>query len=504
MNARLSDEQRLLVRLREEDYERCKDLRHYVRGGYPWQLTTPGKRYLHNWHIDAICDHLVAVHNREIKRLVTNIVFRSMKSLLFGVMFPTWTWGPGGRPEEQFLGLSHNDALATRDALKSKRLIESDWYRAGWGEKTKLRRDNSGKTFYENEAHGFRAAFGFNSGVSGQNADTILIDDPHPARKGMYSEAQRIMAVDMYDQEVQNRLNDPSEGAILIVMQRLHEKDLSGHVLESGEFVHLNLPLEYEPKSVVPVSPIGWGDPRTRPGENMWPERFPPKWVETQKVTLGPYGAAAQLQQSPAPMGGGLVEMKDFGRYDPAFPPGPDKARGLVLSVDTANKKEEINDFSVIGTWADCQTSAYLLDVERERMKFPALLARIKSVAVAAREKYGLRIVKVIIEDKASGTQLIQMLEEDEEVRLPVVPFEPTGLGDKVARFQSVTPHISAGKVFLPKAGSVPWLADYEAEIARFPMSEHKDQVDMTSQFLLDWADLGGGVIGFLDVKGNR
>ena len=251
-------------------------------------------------------------------------------------------------------------------------------------------------------------------------------------------------------------------------MQRLHERDLTGHLLAKGGWTHLCLPAEAERKTV-----IDFGGLRVtrRPGELLHPAREDAREIARAKRELGAYAFVAQYQQRPAPLDGGIVKPAWFKRYRVA----PANPLRIVQSWDTAHKAAAINDPSVCGTWAETETGFYLIDVVRQRLEYPAL----KRAAISLAAKW--RPDAVLIEDKASGQSLIQDLRA--ETRLPVIAQRPEA--DKLTRMSAVSPAIEAGRLFLPENAA--WLADYEAELATFPNAAHDDQVDMTSQFLR-WA----------------
>jgi predicted phage terminase large subunit-like protein len=434
-----------------------------------WPVLEPGRVFQANWHHRAICDHLEAVTQGRIKRLVINIPPRSTKSTLVSVMWPVWTWLHD--PTREFLTGSHNLALAVRDALKSRRLMESNWFLANWPTQGRFAKDQNQKTRYELAEGGVRIAFGMGSGVTGEGGDFLVIDDPHPAKEGMWSQANRAAVKEAYDYELFNRLNDAAASAIVIVMQRLHEDDLTGHVLSVGEsWVHLRLPMEYEPGAGC-ATELGFEDPRAKAGELLHPARFNPAWLAGAKERLGAWGTAGQLQQRPAPLGGGVVKLEWFRRYDAL--PDTGQWQQVIQAWDTASKADELlNCPWVCGTWVVTETGIYLKDVYRQWMDYPQ--GKRAVLSLAERDKPGA----IVIEDASTGASLLQEL--GQESMLPLIPFRPRG--DKVMRLALETPLIEAGKVYLPRSAA--WLADYESELASFPKAATQDQADMTSMAL--------------------
>ena len=255
-----------LLELMHEKEKRLMTLSLHTFVRQAWSVIEPGRPFVDNWHIKAICDHLQAVTERRIKRLLINVPFRTSKSSVVSVLWPAWVWIQDqtkmqfAGPTHQWLCGSYAAKLATRDNLKMRRLITSDWYRSYWGDKFKLTGDQNEKIRFQNDKLGYRIAFGMTGGVMGDGGDTLLIDDPHD-RQGAHSEAERETALTNFDEGIITRLNDPATGAIVIIMQRLHQNDLSGHVLKQPGWDHLMLPMEYEPSRAKTTS-LGFKDPR--------------------------------------------------------------------------------------------------------------------------------------------------------------------------------------------------------------------------------------------------
>lgn len=285
--------------------EACKrSLATFVREA--WDVLEPGTPYVHGWHVEVICEHLEAVTRGDINRLLINVPPGTMKSTLTSVFWPAWEWGPAGMPHIRMIGASHEGSLATRDARKMRMLVTSDWYQERWP--VLMSRDQSEKINFENESRGFRQACPVRS-MTGKRGHRIIWDDPHSS-EGANSQAEREEAVRIFKETLPTRLVEPKTSAIVIVMQRLHELDVSGEIL-SGDYgyEHLMLPMEFEPDRRC-ITSIGWSDPRTEEGELLFPERFPPEVVERDKKAMGEYAVAGQLQQRPAPRTGGFFEWE--------------------------------------------------------------------------------------------------------------------------------------------------------------------------------------------------
>jgi len=270
-----------------------------------------------------------------------------------------------------------------------------------------------------------------------------------------------------------SRLNSKETGVIIIVMQRLPEDDLVGHVLEQGRWEVLSLPaIAEEDETHVLESPLGRRVVTRKQGEALQPERESKATLMGVRETIGSYNFASQYQQSPVPLGGAMVKTDWLRYYEPSDL--PERFSSVVQSWDTANKSGELNDYSVCTTWGVYDRRYYLLDVLRMRLNYPALK---RAVGEQARRHKPNRIV---IEDKASGTQLIQDLRNDGV--FGIEPFEPPPHCDKIVRLHAQTAEFERGGVLLPRFA--PWLADYVRELTSFPGSKYDDQVDSTTQAL--------------------
>jgi predicted phage terminase large subunit-like protein len=472
-----------------DDRERLTErFRDYVPEA--WKILEPGREFVPNWHIDIICEYLQAISDGELQRLVINIPFRCMKSLLVSVFWPTWTWTID--PPHQFLTLSHAEKLAVRDALKSRRLMRSPWFQNRWGHLFQFTGDQNEKSRYENDKNGHRIALGIKAGVTGEGGDTVLIDDPHDADKAQ-SDVERESVIDSYDHKIISRLNNQVTGNIVLIMQRLHEKDLAGHVLaeEIEGFEHLCLPMEYDGKRYHSV--LGLQDPRTEKNEVLEPIRFPPDVIKRLKHQLGSYGASGQLQQRPSPSEGGILK-KPWWRKWPAGKPWP-KCSYVLQSWDTAFSDEDFknNARSARTTWGIFYDEI-VGDIEREfgaralgedgigGEGFGVILleAWADHVDYPQLRKEGLKSYRdwkpdaVLIEKKASGQSLIQDMRK---AGIPVLSYNPDR--DKVSRAYSVQAMLEGGLIFHPDRK---WAQDVIDECGMFPNGEFSDYVDTCTQ----------------------
>jgi predicted phage terminase large subunit-like protein len=428
----------------------------------------PQTELARSWHLEVIAAKLTAVRQGTIRRLIINLPPRHLKSLLASIAFPAWCLGHD--PSAQILCVSYAQDLADKLARDCRSTTISPWYQRIFP--TRLAAQRQAVQEFITTRQGYRLATSTGGVLTGRGADLILIDDPLKPEEAL-SRARREATNEWYANTLYSRLNDKCSGAIVIIMQRLHEDDLVGHVLGQEPWEVVCFPAIAEAGEVHEIETI-WGPQRftRRQGEALHPERESLATLEHIRRTIGEYNFAGQYQQSPAPLGGGLVKEAWFKRYS-------EKERAerfdrIVQSWDTANKATELSDFSVCTTWGVRGKNLYLLDLLRRRLEYPALKR-------AVREQQNLHhATEVLIEDKASGTQLIQELIADG--CYGVTRYQP--MMDKTMRLHAQTGMIENGFVHIPECA--PWLAEYLHEMTVFPNGKHDDQVDSTAQFL-DW-----------------
>lgn len=430
-----------------------------------------GLPFLPNWHIDALAAKLQAAREGKIQRLIINIPLRHLKSLAASTALPAW-W-LGHEPDAAIVCATYAQDLSDKFARDCRALMQSSWYQAIFP--TRLLSSRAALQELITTRGGFRLATSVGGVLTGRGADVIIIDDPMKPSDAM-SDARRAAVNDWYDGTLYSRLNDKSRGIIIIVMQRLHEDDLVGHVLKRQGWEQATFPAIAE-REEEHVWQTVFGERRfTRPlGAALHAERESLETLEDIRATLGTYNFASQYQQTPAPTGGGMVKETWFKRYGPAdLPRDFDQ---IIQSWVTANKLSELADYSVCATWGVKASRFYLLDVLRKKLDYPNL----KRAVIEQRSQFNPTVI--LIEDKASGTQLIQELIE--QGHSMVTRYKPEG--DKVMRLHAQTATIENGFVSLPHEAH--WIAEYLHEIAMFPNGRHDDQVDSTSQALA-WAKL--------------
>ena len=439
-----------------------KDLSGFIQRAF--STVDPGASYRHNWHIDAIAWQLERVVRGEVSRLIITIPPRSMKSISASVAFPAWLLGQN--PSLNVLAVSYAEGLSEKLALDCMKVIEAPWYREIFPG-VRIAKGRSARSDFATTRGGGRYSTTVGGALTGRGGDIIIIDDPHKPEDAL-SDVKRQRVIDWFGSTLLSRLNDPAKSAIVVIQQRVHEGDLVGHLLAQGGWEHLDLQAIAEDPCMID---LGWRGQIVRdPGHLLHPQRLPEDLLESYKCDLGSYVFAAQYQQRPAPLGGGIVKWDWFSTYHD--PPIKRPGDGIVQSWDTASKAEEANDWSVCTTWFVRDRKAWLLDVWRAKLEYPELRRKIPTLA--SMWDAGL----ILIEEAGSGVQLVQDLQH--EGRLSVKGVVPKD--DKATRLQSVSHLIEGGRVAVPKVA--PWLAEFQREITLFPAGKHDDQVDSLSQFL--------------------
>lgn len=525
--------------IRELDRMECAEsLSTFIKRG--WSQIEPSMLYKHGWHMDAICDHLQAVHDGHITRLLINVPPGTSKSLSTAVFFPAWEWGPGGRPGLRFIGTSYSERYALRDNGRTRNLIQSEWYQERWSG-VKLIKEGDKKI--ENTMYGFREAIPFASLTSGR-ADRLIIDDPH-STESAESDDKRETAIRIFLESVPTRLNDPEKSAIIIIMQRLHEEDVSGAALSHDlGYTHLMLPMEYDPsRHCVTYYPgtddLLFEDPRTEEGELLFPDRFPPTVVEKYKIALGPFAYAGQMQQAPVPRGGGIFPWEWWQLWgDPDDPGNPIFQRFptmdyVVASLDSAYTEKTENDYSALTVWGIFRDGIPAISGSTIERRTQQMMGRPKIMLMQAWQKrlplkgpppperepwetdqqyrkrsqrnWGLvewvadtcqrfRVDRLLVENKASGISVAQEIRNLHGGEGWGVQLVDPKSQDKVARAYSVQHLFADGMVYAPDRD---WAELLKTQMATFPKATHDDLTDSACQALRYLRDIGLAVHGF-------
>jgi len=485
------------------DRQDCEEsLYMFLRNAWKWVDPSP---FVEGWPIEAVAEHLQAVCDGEIRRLIINIPPRCSKSTITSVAFPAWVWAqshnsPTSGPGTQFLHASYAQQLSLRDSVKCRRLIESPWYQRLWGKRFQLVGDQNTKTRFDNNRSGSRLSTSVGSALTGEGGNIIVVDDPNAAQEA-FSEATIESTIEWWDTALSTRLNDPRNGAYVIIQQRLSEEDLSGHILskDSGEWTHLMLPMRYEVDraSIIYPNKIGWSDPRTDDGSLLWPERFGEEEVKVLERQLGPWASAGQLQQRPEPKGGGIIKREWWQLWDhEAYPP----MDMIIATLDTAYTTKTSNDYSALSVWGvfsgdviaqNAKTErvytqnhprVMLMNAWQERLELHELVDKVSETMKQ------MKCDKLLIENKAAGHSVAQEIRRLYGHELFSVQLVDPKSQDKLSRLYSVQHLFAEGLIFAPDRS---WSDALIAQVSQFPKGKHDDLVDTVSMALRHLRDIG-------------
>jgi predicted phage terminase large subunit-like protein len=510
----------------------------FVEEAWPFVDAAP---YQQSWAIEALCEHLQAITDGRISRLLINFPPRCGKTNITSVIWPAWTWARRERSfrsssSVRFLCGSYGHTLALSSSNLTRRLILSPWYQRLWGHRFDFREDMNTKSQFDLSTGGSRLSTSVGGSLLGIGGDIIIVDDPHNVAQAE-SEAERETVLNWWSELSTTRLNDPRQSAITVVMQRLHESDVSGTILsgdDSERWTHLMIPMRYDPQRHCATS-LGWNDPRgladdgnplvvdgqprdaaaaaelaERDGELLWPERFGEKEVAAIEAGLGPYMASGRLEQSPQPKGGGIFKSEWWGVWEGTHFPIIDF---VIASLDSAFTEKQENDPSALTVWGTFRhpdtgkTRVILIDAWRKHLsmhgsatprldhEIPQLgddekVKRYKATLFAKRvggtwglvewvshtmRKWGANIL--LIEGKASGLtvhQELRRLHADENWSVQLVNPK----GDKVVRALAAQPTFAQGLVYAPVKD---WSQLVIDEMSLFPKGRYDDLTDSTT-----------------------
>jgi predicted phage terminase large subunit-like protein len=480
----------------------------FVKGAWPYIGT--GHDFVSGWHIEAICEHLTATisysgEKPKIVNLLINQPPRTTKSSITAVIFPAFCFLHN--PKLQFLYASYAQSLSVRDSTKCRRLIQSPWYQKLWGNRYHLVDDVNTKIRFENNQGGYRLASSMHGAVVGEGGDYLICDDPN-SREDVQSIVRRDSTNDCWDQGLAIKLNNPHSGVRIIQMQRLHEDDLTGHLLATSQddWVHLMLPMELDItrrcKTVILPTSNGkiWTDPRKKNGDLLWPERIDAKELAKIKRSLGSaYNISSQLQQNPSPEEGGVFARRWFTQsmwMDEKLP----KIEYIIQSWDTAMTKKidlDTGCYSACTTWGIFKDrfeveNIMLLDIWRGMVDHPVLLEmamrlykNYQDVDVEDPLDYEIRHPDmVLVENKANGSPLVSELNRR---GIPATRFNPNKYGDKLNRAMMATPYFESGRVWFPGRPPnfkrfFPFVEEFMQACIKFKRGGADDLVDSCSQ----------------------
>lgn len=444
-----------------------------------WPIIEPATPLQNAWYIGYVAEHFEAVTLRQIKRLAVSIHPRSIKSSLGTIIWPCWDWVE--RAFERFMFVSYSQELATDHSLRRRRILESRWYQENWGSVFQIQPDQNRKNVFENTASGVMLATSAGGTATGKGANIIVFDDfinPQEAE----SETERKAKIDAYSNTFSNRLNDPMNDAMVILAQRTHHQDLTGHVLKEGGWTHVELPIVVEKERRVYSYPMSKREHVRDIGDILNPARHDQSTIAKQKRSSGSRAFSAQYMCQPSSDEGNMVKRTwwRFYREEPRqlFAAMQIKAQSWDFSF------KETTDGSFVVGYVGGRRGAdkFLFDEVRDRMDFSATC---RAVQALSSQWPGCSFK--FYEDRANGPAVKSYLQQKITGLIPVEP-----LGSKEARMSAATPDIEAGNVYLPypydeKGAVIPerqWVLDYIEEMAHFP-EEPNDRGDATSQLIV-------------------
>lgn len=461
------------------------DLHSFVVEG--WHTIYPHVPFEDNWHIGETCEYLEAVTAGDIERLIINIPTRCCKSTLVSVFWQPWVWTRD--PWTDWLTGSYDAELSTRDAERSMSIMMSDWYRKNWGHVFDKNPRQWEKSHYMNTAAGRRLAVAVGTKGTGFGGHYIVADDGLNPRD-LYSTKKVKETSTWWRERMTSRANDPRHKKFVVMGQRLLMDDLPGELMEQGDYVHLVRSQEYDPKifDMLPKgkpSNIPCRDPRTVPGQRMWESRITEEAVEQLKRDLGDTAYAAQQQQYPVPVEGGMVkdaQVQEWTAPHLGMNPLPENVLEFIqpetvqLHADLRVKEDPTSgSYAVVAIWARKGDAAYLLDMWRERAGYDPSEQAIEDMIrrwPPARRR--------VIEAKAAGPTAIQRLSKKHR---GIEAYNPKD--SKIARYDTQTDHFRAKNVYIPSARHYIWAKDVRFELTHFPFCPNDDIVDTTSAALL-------------------
>ena len=455
-------------------------LREYI--GKVWGLTEPGKLLVDSWHIGYIAEHLEAVSYGEIRKLIINVIPRSLKSTIVSVDWPTWEWGPLGRPELRYMFVSHGANLSIKHAVSRRTIIESEWYAEEF-KRVILSSDQNEKKLVQNTRRGHFLATSTHGAGTGMGGDRLIFDDfidPESAE----SDVERNAALQAWELKFSSRLDDPQKGAIVAVEQRLHPLDFTAKLLQEKGWTHISIPSDNFTKT--PTTYIFPRSKRTHtvaPGAATFPERKPIEVVMTERLRKGSRTHDAQERQNPQAKGSMIFKPRNWRYYnsldDILYHEDPKTGArvltpwdSLLQSWDTTFKDKDSSDFVVGQIWGKRGADRFLLDLIRGQMGITAMMAALVSWS----EKWP-GAARKLVEDKANGPAVMELLKHKVPGLIAVNPK-----GGKIVRARAIEPFQEAGNIVLPSPEIAPWIVDFIDECSSFPNGSYDDQVDSMTQ----------------------
>lgn len=457
----------------------------------------PGLEYDENWHAKYLCDILQAETERVLAKkprehdIIINISPRSSKSMIVTVIWPVWMWTINA--SLKFLTCSYSDTIAVNLSRQSKDLIDTTWFRRLYGNKVQLRSDLAGAGHYGTVDKGFRYAFGLDGTVTGMGGDFLIADDLQNPKKAN-SEVERESTIERWNSTISNRINQLEIGSRVIVMQRLHMRDIAGYLMDPKEgrpeeIRHICIPAMYDAEMVKPPELKAFYD---KQNGYFWPTRFSEKVLGAEKKKGSLY-FAGQFQQRPVPLEGNTFKRKWFDIIQPESVERDIHECPIHFIVDTAFTEDQQNGNDPSGILACFRKDDYLyiINFVKVWLEFPQLIAFIKQyVQLNGYSSYS----SIRIEPKANGKSVAQQLRSGTGLNVIEIDSEWVR-DDKVTRASAVSPIAEARRV---KIIDGEYVDEFMTSITAFPKAPHDEEVDVLvyalnellplNEFLSGWA----------------
>ena len=443
-------------------------MRYFLRKAFT--IINPSIKIKWNWHLDYLCDTLEAVASGKIKRLLINIPPRYLKSIICSVAFPAWLMGRD--PSKRVIVASYSKILATKHSQDTRIIMQSKWYKKNFPNTVLADGMNEKNKFCTTE-NGFRFATSVNGTLTGEGGDVLIVDDPHNPI-GIYNKANRKKTINWFTSVFSSRLNNKNNGAIIVIMQRLHMEDLSGYILNK------NINNDW---FVISLSAIAEDEERymlfdrlykiRKIGDILHPAMEQKQILDTIRQELGEYNFAAQYQQHPVALDGNMIKKNwlkyfEMSEFNNLF---RDKKYNHYISIDCASGLGTENDFTAIAVFIVIDGKFYLCNVLRLKIPYPELKTKIEDLLL----KYN--VSALLIEDKSNGSSLIQDLRVKYHNVIAIKPIK-----SKECRVNDILTTLEAGNFLIANHES--WTQEFEIELLSFPACKHDDQIDAVSQFI--------------------
>lgn len=482
MNQLILDQPHLIERLEIELEKKIYRQSYYEFCKVAFCQLHPGQAYDDNWHIKYICDILQAEAERIVRKeprkkdIIINVPFRSMKSMICTVIFPVWCWTLD--PSFKFISTSYSGSLAIEHSSRSLDLINTPWFQRrycapGNKDTIMMKPGQQAKGHYETTATGMRKAVGTGGQITGSGGDILLIDDPQDPLMAT-SEVERKNTQNFYDHTLYSRLNDPDVGVRIIVMQRLHEEDLTGHLLNKKkgrpeDHFHVCIPGELDESILTP------SELKQKYVDGLfWPTRFSRATLAGFKKTLGSLQYAGQVGQRPAPPEGNLVKRAWFKIVQANLVQRDPNHSPVCFLLDTAYTEKQENDPSAILACFSFNATIYILNIAEVYLIFPDLIEFVKSYVMI--NDYSNMGSMIWVEPKASGKSLVQSLQRNSKLNVGEIESDLVNGKDKMGRLSTVSPYIQSGRVVLVEGT---WNEAFLTQVCSFPNAAHDEFVDL-------------------------